>query len=42
LKDADTLMAKLVLAIHIKRVIKARRLTQAQASQDAPRFGAWF
>jgi predicted XRE-type DNA-binding protein len=33
LKDADTLMAKSVLAIHIKRVIKARRLTHAQAAE---------
>jgi predicted XRE-type DNA-binding protein len=32
LKDADTLMAKSVLAIHIKRAIQARRLTQAQAA----------
>ena len=32
LKDADTLMAKSVLAIHIKRAIKTRRLTQAQAA----------
>jgi predicted XRE-type DNA-binding protein len=33
LKDADTLMAKSVLAIHITRVIKARGLTQAQAAE---------
>jgi predicted XRE-type DNA-binding protein len=44
LKDADTLMAKSVLAIHIKRVIKARRLTQAQAAEilglDQPKVSA--
>ena len=44
LKDADTLMAKSVLAIHIKRVIKARRLTQAQAAAilglDQPKVSA--
>ena len=44
LKDADTLMAKSVLAIHIKRAIKARRLTQAQAAEilglDQPKVSA--
>ncbi len=44
LKDADTLMAKSVLAIHIKRVIKARRLTQAQTAEilglDQPKISA--
>jgi predicted XRE-type DNA-binding protein len=44
LKDADTLMAKSVLAIHSKRVIKARRLTQAQAAEilglDQPKVSA--
>jgi predicted XRE-type DNA-binding protein len=33
LKNADTLLAKSVLAIHIRRVIKARRLTQEQAAE---------
>ena len=34
LNDADTLMAKSVLAIHIRlRAIKARRLTQVQAAE---------
>jgi predicted XRE-type DNA-binding protein len=44
LKDADTLMAKSVLAIHIKRAIQARRLTQAQAAEilglDQPKISA--
>jgi predicted XRE-type DNA-binding protein len=44
MKDADTLMAKSVLAIHIKRAIKARRLTQAQAAEilglDQPKVSA--
>ncbi len=44
LRDADTLMAKSVLAIHIKRAIKARRLTQAQAAEilgvDQPKVSA--
>jgi predicted XRE-type DNA-binding protein len=45
LKDADTrMMAKSVLAIHIKRAIKARRLTQAQAAEilglDQPKVSA--
>jgi predicted XRE-type DNA-binding protein len=44
LKEADALMAKTVLAIHIKRVIKARRLTQAQAAEilglDQPKVSA--
>ena len=33
LKNADTLLAKSVLAIHIRRVIKTRGLTQEQASK---------
>jgi len=44
LKDADTLMAKSVLAIHIKRAIKARGLTQAAAADilglDQPKVSA--
>ncbi len=44
LKDAETLLAKSVLAIHIKRVIKARGLTQAQAAEilclDQPKVSA--
>ena len=44
LRDADSLLAKSVLAIHIKRVIKARRLTQAQAARilglDQPKVSA--
>jgi predicted XRE-type DNA-binding protein len=44
LPDADTLMAKSVLAIHIKRVIKARGLTQAKAAAilglDQPKVSA--
>ncbi len=44
LKDADTLMAKSLLAIHIKRAIKARRLTQAKAADilglDQPKVSA--
>lgn len=44
LKDADTLMAKSLLAIHIKRAIKARRLTQAAAADilglDQPKVSA--
>ena len=44
LKDADTLMAKSVLAIHINRAIKARRLAQAQAAAilglDQPKVSA--
>jgi predicted XRE-type DNA-binding protein len=44
LKDAETLMAKSVLAIHIKRIIKSRRLTQAQAAEilglDQPKISA--
>jgi predicted XRE-type DNA-binding protein len=44
LRDADTLLAKSVLAIHIKRVIKSRRLTQAQAADilglDQPKVSA--
>jgi predicted XRE-type DNA-binding protein len=44
LRDADTLLAKSVLAIHIKRAIKARRLTQAQAAEilgiDQPKVSA--
>ena len=43
LRDADTL-SKSVLAIHIKRAIKARRLTQAQAADilglDQPKVSA--
>jgi predicted XRE-type DNA-binding protein len=33
IKDADAYLAKSVLAIHIHRVIKKRRLTQDQAGQ---------
>jgi predicted XRE-type DNA-binding protein len=44
LKNADTLMAKSVLAIHIKHAIKARHLTQAQAADilgvDQPKVSA--
>ena len=44
LKDADTLQAKSVLAIHIKRTIRARRLTQARAAEilglDQPKVSA--
>ena len=44
LKDADTLMAKSLLAIHIKRAIKARALTQAEAADilglDQPKVSA--
>lgn len=44
LKDADTLQAKSVLAIYIKRTIKTRRLTQAQAAEilglDQPKVSA--
>jgi len=44
LKDADTLMAKSALAIHIKRAIKARGLTQAAAAHilglDQPKVSA--
>jgi predicted XRE-type DNA-binding protein len=44
LRNADTLLAKSVLAIHIKRAIKARRLTQAQAADilglDQPKVSA--
>ncbi len=44
LRDADTLMAKSVLALHMKRVIRARRLTQAQAAEilgiDQPKVSA--
>ncbi len=32
LPDADDLMAKANLALHIRRVIEARKLTQAQAA----------
>jgi predicted XRE-type DNA-binding protein len=43
LRDADT-VSKSVLAIHIKRAIKARRLTQAQAAEilgiDQPKVSA--
>jgi predicted XRE-type DNA-binding protein len=44
LPDADTLMARSVLALHIKRAIKIRRLTQAQAANilgvDQPKVSA--
>ena len=44
LKNADTLLAKSVLAIHIRRAIKARRLTQEQAAEilnlDQPKVSA--
>ena len=44
LRDADVLLAKSVLATHIKRVIKARGLTQAQAAEilglDQPKVSA--
>jgi predicted XRE-type DNA-binding protein len=44
LKDADTLMAKSLLAIHIKRAIQARGLTQAEAASllglDQPKVSA--
>jgi len=33
IKDADAYLAKSVLAIHIHRVIKKRRLTQDEAGQ---------
>jgi predicted XRE-type DNA-binding protein len=33
LPDADDLMAKANLALHIRRTIEARKLTQAQAAQ---------
>jgi predicted XRE-type DNA-binding protein len=33
IKDADAYLAKSVLAIHIHRVIKKRRLTQDEAAQ---------
>jgi predicted XRE-type DNA-binding protein len=33
IKDADAYLAKSVLAIHIQRVIKKRRLTQDEAGQ---------
>jgi predicted XRE-type DNA-binding protein len=43
-KDADTLQAKALLAIHIKQAIKARRLTQARAAEilgiDQPKVSA--
>ena len=44
LKDADTLMAKSVLAIHIKRTIKARRLARRRPRRllglDQPKVSA--
>ena len=44
LKNADTLLSKSVLAIHIRRVIKSRGLTQEQASKilglDQPKVSA--
>jgi predicted XRE-type DNA-binding protein len=44
LPDADTLMAKSVLALHIKRAINSRGLTQAQAADildvDQPKISA--
>jgi predicted XRE-type DNA-binding protein len=44
LKDPDNLMAKAVLATHIKSVIKARSLTQARAAEilgiDQPKVSA--
>jgi predicted XRE-type DNA-binding protein len=33
LPDADDLMAKANLALHIRRIIEARKLTQVQAAQ---------
>jgi predicted XRE-type DNA-binding protein len=33
LADADDLLAKANLALHIRRIIKARKLTQAQAAK---------
>lgn len=44
LPDAETLLAKSVLALHIKRIIKARRLSQTQAAEilglDQPKVSA--
>lgn len=44
LEDADDLMAKANLALHIRRIIKARRMTQVQAARlfglDQPKVSA--